>query len=124
VLDTNVLVSGALTPEGKPATLLRLILSQKLTLCYDQRILTEYREVLSRPKFGFDKSLIADLLTGLTSEGLAVLAVPVKADLPDESDRPFLEVAETADAALITGNLKHFPDIARAISPAEFLDYP
>ena len=29
--------------------------------------------------------------------------------LPDESDRPFVEVARAAGATLITGNTRHFP---------------
>jgi len=46
--------------------------------------------------------------------------------LPDPDDRPFLEVAREAGAALVTGNLKHYPPESRrgveALGPAAFLE--
>ena len=46
---------------------------------------------------------------------------------PDEDDVVFLEVAlQTSARVVVTGNLKHFPEKARAgvkvVSPREFLD--
>lgn len=58
VLDTNVLVSGLLTPFGSSGEIVRMITSGKLILEYDSRILIEYEEVLNRPKFHFDKEPI------------------------------------------------------------------
>ena len=48
VLDTNVLVSGFLSPHGPPGAILRSILTGSITLCFDERILAEYRDVLMR----------------------------------------------------------------------------
>ena len=53
VLDTNVLVSGLLNPDGAPGRLLDLILGGRLQILYDDRILGEYSDVLARPQFGF-----------------------------------------------------------------------
>ena len=53
VLDTNVLVSGFLSPYGPPGAILRSILAGSITLCFDERILTEYRDVLTRGRFAF-----------------------------------------------------------------------
>ena len=53
VLDTNVLVSGFLSPHGPPGAILRSILAASITLCLDERILTEYRDVLTRGRFAF-----------------------------------------------------------------------
>ena len=50
VLDTNVLVSSLLNPDGSPAKILNLILSEKIILLYDNRILNEYYDVLKREK--------------------------------------------------------------------------
>jgi len=36
---------------------------------YDARILTEYREVLARPKFGFEESLVKAILIQIEEEG-------------------------------------------------------
>jgi predicted nucleic acid-binding protein len=53
VLDTNVLVSGLLTPHSPAAMLLRLIAQGSIRLAFDQRILAEYREVVTS-KTGLD----------------------------------------------------------------------
>ncbi|HNK59013.1 MAG TPA: putative toxin-antitoxin system toxin component, PIN family, partial [Leptospiraceae bacterium] len=62
VLDTNVLVSGILKPFSIPGEIVRRIGSGNLTLCFDARILAEYREVLHRPKFKIDKDDISIVL--------------------------------------------------------------
>jgi predicted nucleic acid-binding protein len=55
-----------------------------------------------------------------------VAPLPVAANLPDPSDLPFLEVAASAEAVLVTGNLRHFPKKAAGrvavISPAELIE--
>ena len=46
VLDTNVLVSGLLTPFGTSGEIVRMVSAGKLILLYDSRILLEYQEGL------------------------------------------------------------------------------
>jgi len=121
VVDTNVLVSRTLTPGGAPARVVDLVIGGQVVACYDRRILDEYRAVLSRPRFGFGPAAVDSLVTFFTSEGLAVIPPPAPLHLPDESDRPFAEVALAAGAWLVTGNLKHFPGLDRAVSPTAFL---
>ncbi|HXV59245.1 MAG TPA: putative toxin-antitoxin system toxin component, PIN family [Vicinamibacteria bacterium] len=128
VLDTNMLVSGLITPYGPPSQIVRMIASGALTLCHDQRILTEYREVLLRPKFPFEPEAVGALLEQIEAVGEVVASDPLPAPLPDADDHPFLEVALSAQAdALITGNLKHYPSEARrgmlVLSPADFLEH-
>ena len=127
VLDTNVLVSGLLRPHSKPATILRLVATGVLRVAYDERILAEYREVLARPKFPFPTDRIRVFLDQIETEGEAVAALPLKPDLPDPDDAPFLEVAVAARAdALITGNPRHYPARTRhgisVLDPAAFLN--
>jgi putative PIN family toxin of toxin-antitoxin system len=128
VLDTNVLVSGLLSPFGSPGEIVRMVSSGKLILSFDARILSEYTEVLLRPKFKFDKDKIITLLDYIKSNGQAVASSPLSQSLPDHDDEPFLEVA-LADKAvcLITGNLGHFPVSLRQgmkiLSPGEFLTF-
>jgi putative PIN family toxin of toxin-antitoxin system len=126
VLDTNVIVSGVLNPFGPPGRILDLVLSGDVLLAYDDRILAEYRDVLARKKFGFDPAPIADLLLYIESEGQHVTAVPLKVELPDPGDVPFLEVAHAARAdALVSGNVRHYPLSSRrgiiVLTPADFL---
>lgn len=59
--------------------------SGELTLCYDARILAEYREVLLRPKFGLDAHAVEDFLTQVEAEGEPAAAPPLPHRLPDPS---------------------------------------
>jgi len=123
VLDTNILVSALINPTGIPATILSLLLNGRLTVLYDNRILGEYKEVLSRPKFHFKKNLILQLLDYVRHEGEFVAAEPLRVPSVSEDDKMFYEVARAGKAQfLVTGNKKHFPseDIVR--TPKEFVD--
>lgn len=125
-LDTNVLVSGLLSPFGPCGDIVRMIASAEITICYDARILNEYREVLARPRFRFNQERVAALLEQMEYRGTAVAAAPISRQLPDTDDEPFLAVTLSGKAScLITGNLKHFPaelcGSALVVSPAEFL---
>ena len=127
VLDTNVLVSGLLSPFGPPGEIVRLISSGTVTLCLDARILGEYVEVLARPRFGFGQDSIAALLDYLVFASETVAAEPLPVRLPDRDDEPFLEVASACEAdCLVTGNLAHYPVDGRAginvLSPAQFME--
>jgi uncharacterized protein len=123
VLDTNVLVSALINPAGVPATVLGLLLNGKLTACYDNRILGEYREVLSRPKFRFKKSLIPQLLDYIRQEGEFIAVEPLRITSISEDDRMFYEVAKAGKAAyLVTGNKRHFPNEDIVRTPKEFVD--
>lgn len=109
VVDTNVMVSGVLNPHGPPGRILSALLSGSITVLHDDRILSEYREVLSRPAFGFRRSDVDVLLDFVEAEGEHVSAESLTVVLPDPDDLPFLEVATAGRAdALIAGNVKHF----------------
>lgn len=127
VLDTNVIVSGLLQPQGNPAQVLTLVLAGAVQICHDQRILAEYAEVLVRPRFKFDVEKVRQVLTKIKADGLAVDATGQRdLDLPDIDDEPFLAVALSAQVDyLVTGNLADYPagrcGGCAVISPAEFM---
>ncbi len=126
VLDTNVLVSALLSPMGAPAAVLQLVLLGRVSVCFDPRILSEYRAVLGRDKFGFDAALIEDVLEFLEAEGTLVAYAPLDLALPDSGDAMFIEVGVSGNVDyLVTGNLKHFPASQRqglcVVSPREFI---
>lgn len=125
VLDTNILVSALLSPFGSPARVFDLALAGEIRLIYDDRIVAEYREVLARPRFGFAREAIADVMAFIEAEGESVIALPLPVVLPDRDDLSFLEVAAQVDATLVTGNGIHFPEAVcgrvRVLAPAEFL---
>lgn len=123
VLDTNVLVSALINPTGVPATILSLLLNGKLTVLHDNRILEEYREVLSRPKFHFKESQILHLLDYIRHEGEFIAAEPLRILSVSENDKMFYEVAKTGKAQyLVTGNKRHFPNERMVRTPKEFID--
>ncbi len=127
VLDTNVIVSGILKPYSKTAAILRLIADGAIQVAYDLRILSEYQDVLSRPKFNFVKEHIRAFLDQVEQEGVLVLPKPLKNHLPDPDDEPFLEAALSGGAeAIVTGNKRHFPGRdyqgVKILSPVEFLE--
>jgi len=124
VLDTNVLVSGLLSPNGPPGRLLDAILSRRLKIAFDDRILQEYREVLARPVFHFKPADVAAFWEILPYQQHLV-AMPVAGlQASDAEDTKFLEVAFTTDSKiLVSGNERHFPAETcggvRVISPRE-----
>jgi uncharacterized protein len=126
VLDTNVVVSGFLSPAGPPAQILGLTLAGKLTPAHDARILAELSEVLGRTEFSFSRSHIEAVLEAFERDGISIVAGPLRERLPDPTDEPFLEVAAAAQAVLVTGNLRHFPAGKRfgvqVLSPRRLLD--
>lgn len=128
VLDTNVLVSGLLNPHGPPGRIVDLILAGELAIVYDDRVLAEYAEVLSRPRFGFDPHDVEHVLDLTENEGAPAVVAPLDPpDLPDPDDLPFLELAAAVEPhLLVTGNTRHLPpetrpDHVRVESPREFV---
>ena len=57
VIDTNVLVSALLKEESNPRKIIDLVFQDKIISIITHEILSEYKEVLKRKKFGFDKML-------------------------------------------------------------------
>ena len=127
VLDTNVLVSGLLSPFGPPGEIVRLITTGTVRVCYDARILGEYRQVLQRPGFSFSQVQVETVLAQLEADGDLVTARPLPERLPDPDDEVFLAVALAGQAyCLVTGNLRHYPEPRRqgvqVLSPRAFLE--
>jgi len=127
VLDTNVLVSGMLTPFGVCGEIVRALTSGHLILCVDSRILFEYEDVLRRPRLKIENRMINILMEYIESTSEAHSTTPLTKSLPDPDDNQFLEVAISANVdCLVTGNLKHFPHRSQCgivvLSPREFLD--
>ena len=124
VYDTNVVVSAILKPGSIPASLVALAMEGSVRLVLSPEILQEYRQVLKRPRFGFETSAVETFLQDI--EKVAIMVYPTKRldCAPDESDNRFLECAKKAKAHyLVTGNQKHFPfpefKGTKIVSPAE-----
>jgi putative PIN family toxin of toxin-antitoxin system len=126
VLDTNVIVSAAISPLGPPAKIVEgFVLRGKVQTVTSPAIAAEYREVVRRARFlryGFPplwlEFLIEESMQLPTPE-------PWPHICPDPKDTPLIALAQAAGAWLVTGNLKHFPVAIRnevtVISPADYL---
>ena len=126
VLDTNVIVSAAMTTHGACAQILDMLADGVFGIYADDLILMEYGSVLRRPQLRIVPDDAAVVLEFIHSVAEPVTAVPLLAELPDPMDVPFLEVAAAAGAILVTGNIRHYPSRSRAevtvLTPREFLD--
>ncbi|MCC5833208.1 MAG: putative toxin-antitoxin system toxin component, PIN family [Opitutales bacterium] len=122
VIDTNVLVSAALTAGGNCDRIMRAAVEGRIRLAWSPPMLAEYRTVLMRPKFKLSPLVVANLLNCFgPSDQILPLDAP---DLPDPDDTVFLGTAlATADKVLVTGNTAHFPEEicrpARIMTPVE-----
>ncbi|WWR16831.1 putative toxin-antitoxin system toxin component, PIN family [Lachnospiraceae bacterium JLR.KK008] len=127
VIDTNVLVSALLSIKNDTATvqIVSKVISGEIIPVYSNVITKEYREVLSRKKFGFSINAIGYLLSAVEKYGLLIDPSPSGIILPDMKDLPFYEVVlEKRDdnTYLVTGNIKHFPKEPFVVTPRELLD--
>jgi putative PIN family toxin of toxin-antitoxin system len=121
VIDTNVLVSGLLSPSGNCGTIIEMLIDGIVLAIYSDNMLAEYRDVLLREKFAFTRDEVYDFLALITTFGKKVTPVATAIPLPDENDRIFVDAQKASGAVIITGNTKHFPGIAQAMAPAKFL---
>lgn len=67
VIDTNVLVSGLITPSGYEALIILACHQGLVRPCLSPEIITEYAGVLARPKFAFPPDQIDALMVMLRS---------------------------------------------------------
>jgi putative PIN family toxin of toxin-antitoxin system len=110
VIDTNVVVSGLLNPNGPPARILDAMLDGRVKLVYDARILAEYRDVLRRPRLKLKPEAVATFLEALRGQMLVTPSNIVSTG-PDIDDLIFIECALAApDKTIVTGNMADYPD--------------
>jgi len=122
VADTNVIVSALMNVNGNPAKILSLILNGNIKILYDNRIIFEYFDVLSRKEFGFHNEIINDMINFFKHDGEFINPEYIKTKFSDETDKKFYEVYKSGKAKyLITGNKRHFPKENTIILPRDFL---
>ena len=126
VIDTNVFVAALLTKNDDSATVkvFEAVADGLITPLYHKEILTEYEEVLSRPKFKFSKEIIKAFLDMIVKYGVEVFPKSTGEILIDMDDLIFYEVAmekRDDDSYLVTGNQKHYPVRNFIVTPAEMM---
>ncbi|MGQ9825464.1 MAG: putative toxin-antitoxin system toxin component, PIN family [Desulfotomaculales bacterium] len=132
VLDTNVLISGLISPRGTPAKLLAAWRAGKFELVVSPKIIAEINEVLPREKIKRYFHHFGENLPGKFIAGLKRLAkvVPgereVKIMSADPDDDMFIAAAVESEADYVVSGNKHLLELnkyqgIKIITPAEFL---
>jgi putative PIN family toxin of toxin-antitoxin system len=110
VIDTNVVISAALKPDGLQRTVFVLAITKPARLYVKEAILNEYLEVLARPELQIRKGLRQQLLQLIRNNSQVVRTVRPLRVAKDPDDDKFLECADATRADyLVTGNQRHFP---------------
>jgi uncharacterized protein len=125
VIDTNVLVSAALKPEGLQRTAVVLAVTKPARFYVSHPILEEYAAVLSRPELDIRKGIRQQLLQFVKNHSYIVSPSRRLEVAGDPDDNMFLECADMARADyLVTGNQRHFPRFwkkTKIITTREFI---
>ena len=105
---------------------MELTFSGTIVPVFNEQIIKEHRDVLSRPKFHFTEEIISTVVDEIERLGLFVGAEELDIEMPDPKDRVFYEVVvkerKSDDAYLVTGNLKHFPEKPFVVTPRQMLE--
>ncbi|MCK5794972.1 MAG: putative toxin-antitoxin system toxin component, PIN family [Anaerolineales bacterium] len=130
VIDTGVLVSGLIRPQGTTGNVLKALRDGLFTIVYSNETMLEIVEVLGRDKFRKKYHIMPDDISALVNlirlRGEAVLVSLSVAECRDPKDDKFLEAAlEGKVDCLVSGDhdllsMNPFRSIP-ILSPAEFL---
>ncbi len=126
VLDTNVVVSAALKPDGLQRTVLLLALTKPARLYISVAVLAEYQDVLARPELRIRKGIQRQLVDLIEQRAYLVKSSRSLQVATDPGDDIFVECADAGRADyLVTGNQRHFPRFwkkTKIISSRELID--
>jgi len=125
VIDTNVVVSAAMRPEGLERTVVLLAMTKPARWYVSEAIVAEYALVIGRPELKIRRGLRQQLLQLIKNHPHAVVPTRLAQITSDPADNIFVECADAARADyLVTGNQRHFPKFwknTKIISSSEFL---
>ena len=133
ILDSSVLVSAFLTPQGAPGQVLDAFEAGVFRMYLSREILAETAQALLRdPKlrarYGFDRKAVEAFCDGLEATSEMVADLPTVEAVPrDPKDNPIVATAMAARADyLVTGDRRHLLPLGRyehvrIVSVREFL---
>src|SRR6185437_4919869 len=111
VLDSSVLVSAFLTPQGAVVRLLRMPARQRYELCLSEAILAETgKALLGKPRLrryaGYADETVHDYIGWLTTQAELVLDPPASRVVPRDPKDDFIIAATVAARAdyLVSGD--------------------
>lgn len=133
VIDTNGVVSSAISPTGAPAEILRRWRQEQLELAVSEAILAEYERALNYERVRIRHRRSPEEIRELVEEfrEFALLVTPVETPAiieADPDDDKFLWCADAAGAEFIVTRDEHLLRLGRykairLLSPAAFLEF-
>ncbi|MBR1922935.1 MAG: putative toxin-antitoxin system toxin component, PIN family [Paludibacteraceae bacterium] len=125
VIDTNVFVSAYLSHNMLSATtkVIDYMFNGRIVLLYNEEILEEYQEVLSRPHLHISPRERDTLFEFIHRKGILLKRTTAAMTFIDEDDRVFYEISLSREGSfLITGNTKHYPHVSKVVTPAQMIE--
>ena len=126
VIDTNVLVSSMLKFKSIPWYITYLVEDNTIIPLFNEEILKEYYEVLTRNDFDFEQKRVEELIQLIKTKGVFTEKEKIIESFVDKDDVVFFEIVmsarSTMDAYLVTGNMKHYPMRSYVVTPREMID--
>lgn len=104
VLDTNIVVSAAISVDGTPAQIFESLLEEKFKNYTSEDIVDEIRKVIQRPTLQIDKELQKFIIYNFKSNSILVKPTFDEKITEDPSDNKFINCALTAKANIVSGD--------------------
>lgn len=130
VIDTNVIVSSLIQQSYPFKIVYELLLDNKFDICVSEELMSEYYEVLNRPKFSRFPDFLSKakiLLAEIESKALKFEPKLKLYLISDINDNMILELAVECSANfIITGNSNDFTfseyKQTKILSPKDYLE--
>lgn len=128
VIDTNVIVASLLTKHHDSATVrvMDAVYSGKLVPILNEEIISEYRDVLHRRRLGLNVEKCDFIISLISDLGITLERIKSDIQMIDEKDRVFYEIAlagvEVGNSKLVTGNIKHYPEVDFVVTPSQLCE--
>ncbi len=129
VIDTNIIISSAISMDGNPAQIFELLLLEEIINYTTKDIIEEIKEVLERPRIkkrldAQAKDFIMEQFQAFSH--IVIPNVTLKEVKNDPDDDKFLECAITANVDFIISGDEHLLQIKefrgiKIINPADFI---
>ena len=120
VLDTNIILSAVLSGGGYPGRIFDAVIDKEIKIYINEEIIEEYKDVLSRDYFNISRERVGRTINVIRKLGEMITCETSSFPMKDESDRIFYDAAQSSEAWLISGNIKHYPEKDFIMPPADF----
>ena len=92
----------------------------------NDEIVAEYRDVLHRKRLGLNPEKCDFIISLISDLGMTLNRISTDTTMTDEKDRVFYEIAlaglNMGTSKLVTGNIKHYPQVDFVVTPAQFCE--